>query len=119
MAKEDREKLKKQLRIIEDMIEHRACDDSVMLAISKSIVGLLRMGGGISMEQVSRRYGVSSRTIRRWIESRGFPSGKHAGRKDLSFYIDEIAEWEVKNSSAVDVAVKEEQDLGVKSHVHN
>ena len=55
----------------------------------------------ISKEQCAKHFGVSAKTIDRWIAEKGFPKGRRNGYHELSFSVDEVAEWAMKNNKLI------------------
>ena len=48
----------------------------------------------MSLEQVARYFGVTTRTINMWQHKYSFPKGKQIGHHELSFSAEEVLEWQ-------------------------
>lgn len=55
----------------------------------------------MSLEQVARYFGVTTRTINRWQRDLDFPEGKRIGYHESSFHIQEIVAWKRANSHLI------------------
>ena len=50
----------------------------------------------LTRKDLTKRWGVSERTIDRWVEKKGLPRHKFAHNNRVVFDIKEIEEWEQK-----------------------
>ena len=53
----------------------------------------------MSLEQVARYFGVTTRTINMWQHKYNFPKGKQIGHHELSFSAEEVLEWQETHKS--------------------
>lgn len=96
-----KEELKKQLAIMDEMVDSNVCSipDPVLLSIAEALRGITgrQYKTELSKEKVALYFSVSTRTIDRWIENKGFPKGHRDGHHELSFSLDEVIEWKHNN----------------------
>lgn len=96
----DKKKLKQQLRILEEMINSNTCDDNIWEGVFTTF-RTYASSKTLSMKEVANYFGVSPRTIRRWIKEQDFPSGTRHGHHELSFPYDKIVEWKVTHEETI------------------
>lgn len=81
----------------------------------EAILGCLKVLVGrtfhtdMSMAEVARYFGVTTRTIQRWQNEHGFPEGKRIGYRELAFHIDEVITWKDAHSNIIRTIKKQHQ----------
>lgn len=95
------EELAYQFRTLADLVEEDPLDmcEEAMRAILACLTVLTskHYQTDMSIEQVARYFGVTTRTINRWQKDLGFPEGKRIGYHESSFHIQEIVAWKKAN----------------------
>lgn len=93
--------LQKQINLLSALVSENPCrmPDDFFSAMAKSLRALVSRHSKqqMSMEEVALFFNTTPRTIRRWQQTRNFPSGRSFGHRELSFYADEIIEWKQNN----------------------
>ena len=91
------EKLAYQLRALADLVEEDPLGmrEDAMQAILSCLTVLTGecYHTDMSLEQVARYFGVTTRTVNRWQKELGFPEGKRIGFHESAFNIHDIVEW--------------------------
>ena len=99
----ERQKLIEQLLKIENIVRKNPCGMSNLTykAINAGLSALVskEFHTDMSLEQVARYFGVTTRTINLWQHKYNFPKGKQVGHHELSFSAEDILEWQDKNKS--------------------
>lgn len=74
--------------------------DDMLYACAQTIKSLIAIKCriGLSIEETARYFGVSTRTIRRRVQEGKLPKPHRQGHKEITFYTDEIDEYEKKYS---------------------
>lgn len=96
-----KEEFRRQLNLLNDLSEENPCGlpDVVYHAFASGLRNFI--GGNVdttmSMDSVAKYFGVSARTIRRWMEERDFPQPHRHGFQKKAFNAVEIMEWKKKN----------------------
>ena len=100
------EELVREWELMKEVVTKNPCgEDRKMFGwLAKGIWRLVKPHMRLSMEQVARYMRVDPRTIRRWQKERGFPQGHRTGHHEVSFFADEIVEWEQKMRLATEGA---------------
>ena len=90
-----------QFRTLADLVEEDPlgmCEEAMRAILTcLSVLTSKHYQTDMSIEQVARYFGVTTRTINRWQKELGFPEGKRIGYHESSFHIQEIVAWKKAN----------------------
>lgn len=105
--KNTRERLAAQFRHLAEITE--AAPMGLSDEDLEAILGCLKVLVGrtfhtdMSLAEVSRYFGVTSRTIQRWQNEHNFPEGKRIGYHELAFHIDDVIAWKDAHSNLIKI----------------
>ena len=97
----ERQLLLEKLLQIENIVRKNPCGMSNLTykALNTGLSALIskEFHTDMSLEQVARYFGVTTRTINLWQHKYNFPKGKQVGHHELSFSAEDILKWQEDN----------------------
>lgn len=97
----ERQLLLEKLVQIENIVRKNPCGMSNLTykALNAGLSALIskEFHTDMSLEQVARYFGVTTRTINLWQHKYNFPKGKQVGHHELSFSAEDILKWQEDN----------------------
>lgn len=99
----ERQLLLEQLLKLENIVRKNPCgmSDITYKALNAGLSALIgkEFHTDMSLEQVARYFGVTTRTINLWQHKYNFPKGKQIGHHELSFSAEDVLEWQETHKS--------------------
>lgn len=99
------EELALQFRTLAELVEEDPlgmCEEAMRAILTcLNVLTSKHYQTDMSIEQVARYFGVTTRTINRWQKELDFPEGKRIGYHESSFHIQEIVAWKRANAHRI------------------